>query len=73
MCLYLFKISGVVKFSVKSNIFFHYQLVFYNHLDLLFQKTSYINRLYKNMMTCFLLIAYLKMTCFHYFREFMIS
>ena len=66
-CLYLFNISGVVKFSVKSNIFFHYQLVFYIHLELLFQKTSYINTLYKNAMTYIFVNCVFENIMFYYF------
>ena len=60
------RISGVVKFSVKSSIFFYYQLIFYIHLDLLFRKTSYINRLYKNMMTYFFVNCVFENVMFYY-------
>ena len=71
--LYLFRISGVLKFSVKSNIFFHYQLIFYMLMVLSLQTMSYINRLYKNVMACFSLITYLKISRFINFYGFMMS
>ena len=66
-CLYLFKISGLLKCSVKSKIFFHYQLVFYILLVLQFQNLSYINRLYKNMASCFFINCVFKNIMFYYF------